>query len=83
MKSAVDELEAKGRAAKAASHRMAYLSTEVKNKALHNISDDLLTKKDEILAANQIDYKEAEASGMSTAMLDRLMLSPSRLEAKD
>ena len=81
MKSAVEELEAKGRAAKAASRRMAYLSTEVKNKALHNISDDLLAKKDEILSANQIDYKEAEASGMSAVMLDRLMLSSSRLEA--
>jgi len=81
MKSAVAELEAKGRAAKTASHRMAYLSTEVKNKALHNISDDLLTKRDEILAANQIDYKEAESSGMSAAMLDRLVLSPNRLEA--
>ncbi len=80
MKNAIKELETKGRAAKAASHRMAYLSTEVKNKALHNISDDLLAKKDEILSANQIDYKEAEASGMSAAMLDRLMLSSSRLE---
>ena len=81
MKSAIEELEAKGRAAKAASRRMAYLPTEVKNKALHNIADDLLAKKDEILAANQIDYKEAETSGMNAAMLDRLMLSPSRLEA--
>ncbi len=81
MKSAIEELEAKARAAKAASHRMAYLSAEVKNKALHNISDDLLAKRDEILSANQIDYKEAEASGMSAAMLDRLMLSSSRLEA--
>jgi glutamate-5-semialdehyde dehydrogenase len=81
MKSAVEELESKCRAAKVASHRMAYLSTEVKNKALHNISDDLLAKKDEILTANQIDYKEAEASGMSAAMLDRLMLFPGRLEA--
>jgi len=81
MKSAVEELEAKGRAAKAASRRMAYLSTEVKNKALHNISNDLLAKKDEILAANQIDYREAEASGMNAAMLDRLMLSSSRLES--
>jgi len=81
MKSAVAELEAKGRAAKAASHRMAYLSSEVKNKALSNIADDLLAKKEEILAANQIDYKAAEASGMSAAMLDRLMLSLDRLEA--
>jgi len=81
MKSVIEEVEAKGRAAKAASRRMAYLSTEVKNKALHNIADDLLVKRDEILAANQIDYKGAEASGMSAAMLDRLMLSSSRLES--
>ena len=81
MKSAIEELEAKGKAAKAASRRMAYLSTEVKNQALHNISKDLLAKKDEILAANQIDFKEAEASGMNEAMLDRLMLNTSRLES--
>ena len=81
MKPAIDELEAKARAAKAASRRMAYLSAEVKNLALHNIADDLLAKKDEILAANKIDYHEAHASGMSVAMLDRLMLSPERLEA--
>jgi len=81
MKSAVEELEAKGKAAKVASHRLAYLSAEVKNKALHNIANYLLARKDEILKANEIDYKEAEASGMSAAMLDRLMLSPSRLES--
>jgi len=81
MKNAIAELEAKGKAAKAASRRMAYLSAENKNKALQNISSDLLAKKDEILAANKIDYQAGEASGMSTAMLDRLMLSESRLEA--
>jgi len=81
MKSAIEELEEKGKAAKAASRRLAYLSADVKNRALHNVADDLLTKKDEILAANQIDYKEAEESGMSEAMLDRLMLSTERLEA--
>jgi len=81
MKSAIEELEEKARAAKAASRRMAYLSPEVKNKALHNISDDLLAKKGKILAANQIDYTEAEASGMSAAMLDRLMLNASRIES--
>jgi len=81
MKNTIDELEAKGRAAKAASRRMAYLSTEIKNKALHNISNDLLARQKQILAANQIDYKAGESSGMSTAMLDRLMLDSSRLEA--
>jgi len=60
---------------------MAYLSAEVKNKALANIADELLAKRDKILAANEIDYNEAKKSGMDEAMLDRLMLSPSRLEA--
>ena len=81
MESAIEELKEKGRAAKAASRRMAYLSTEVKNQALHNVANDLLAKKDEILSANKIDYKEAEASGMNAAMLDRLMLSSGRLES--
>lgn len=81
MKSAIEELEAKGEAARAASRCMAYLSTEVKNKALHNIASDLLSQKDGIMAANQADYREAEASGMSAVVLDRLMLSPARLES--
>jgi glutamate-5-semialdehyde dehydrogenase len=81
MKSPVKELEEKGRAAKAAAKKLAFVSTEVKNKALLNISAALIDKQDEILAANKIDYEEAKASRMSEAMLDRLMLSPSRLES--
>jgi glutamate-5-semialdehyde dehydrogenase len=81
MKSPIKELEEKAKAAKAASRRMAYLSTEVKNRALHNIADDLLAKKDKILSANQLDYHEAHNSGMNAAMLDRLMLDSERLEA--
>jgi len=80
MESAVKELKEKGKAAKAASRKLAFLSTEVKNKALVNIAEALIDKRDEILAANKIDYEEAKASGMNEAMLDRLMLSPSRLE---
>ena len=75
------ELELKAKAAKSASRRMAYLATEIKNRALGNIADDLLAKKDEILAANRLDYKAAEASGMSAAMLDRLLLTAERLES--
>ena len=81
MQLAVTELEQKGRAAKAASRRLAFLSTETKNKALLNMADALIDKQDEILAANKVDYDEAKASGMSEAMLDRLLLSPSRLES--
>jgi glutamate-5-semialdehyde dehydrogenase len=81
MESAIKELEQKGKAAKAASKKLAFLSTETKNRALLNISEALMERRDEILAANEADYDEAEVSGMSVAMLDRLMLSPSRLEA--
>jgi len=80
MKPAIKELEEKGESAKAASRKLAFLSAEVKNKALVNIAEALIDKQDEILTANKIDYEEASASGMGEAMLDRLMLSPSRLE---
>jgi glutamate-5-semialdehyde dehydrogenase len=81
MEASIKELEEKGRAARAASRRLAYLSTEIKNKALHNISNDLVARRDEVLAANEIDYKEGMAAGMGAAMLDRLLLGASRLEA--
>jgi glutamate-5-semialdehyde dehydrogenase len=80
MKAAVKELKEKGRAAKAASRKLAFLPTEIKNKALLNIAAALIDRLNEILMANKIDYEKAKASGMSEAMLDRLMLSPSRLE---
>ena len=81
MKSGIEELEEKGRAAKAASRRLAYLATGVKNKALRNISKELLAKKGEILKASEIDYKAGEAAGMSQVMLDRLMLNSDRIES--
>jgi glutamate-5-semialdehyde dehydrogenase len=80
MKNAIDDLKTKGRAAKLASRRLAYISTDIKNKALHNIAEDILLRKDEILAANERDYETAQATGMGAAMLDRLMLNESRME---
>jgi glutamate-5-semialdehyde dehydrogenase len=85
MKSAIKELEEKGKAAKEASRRLAYLSTGVKNQALAHIASDLLAKQEEVLSANGLDYQAGEESGMDAALLDRLMLSSERLEsmAKD
>lgn len=51
MQLAVKELEEKARAAKAASKKLAFLSTETKNKALLNVSEALIDKQEEILAA--------------------------------
>ncbi len=74
------ELHEKARAARMAARRMASISTELKNNALLGISDALLKRQDEIIAANRKDMEEARASGMSEAMLDRLLLNPDRLK---
>ena len=58
MESAIEILEAKGREAKGASRKLAHLSTEVKNKALSSIAEKLLARKEEILAANEIDLRK-------------------------
>ncbi len=81
MKLAIKELEEKGRAAREASRRLAYLSSGVKNQALAHIASDLLAKQKEVLSANKLDYQAGEASGMSAVLLDRLMLSSERLES--
>jgi glutamate-5-semialdehyde dehydrogenase len=81
MKTPMEELEEQAKTAKQAAKKLAYLGTEVKNKALHNIASDLMNHKNDILTANKLDYDEGRASGMSAAMLDRLMLDTGRLEA--
>ena len=81
MMSSMQELEAKGKAAKAASRKLAHLPAEVKNKALLSIAQSLISREGEILQANRLDCDEAKASGMGEAMLDRLLLTSSRLQA--
>ena len=52
------EVRAKGEAAKATARRMAALSTDTKNAALHAIADALLAREKDIIAANEADYEE-------------------------
>jgi len=80
MKSGFIELEDKGKAAKAASKKLAFLPTEVKNKALMNIADAIKAGAREILAANAKDYADCQAGGTSAVLLDRLMLNADRLD---
>ena len=81
MKPVTNEVEVKTKAAKAASKKLACLATDIKNKALFSIADELIANEKSILAANQIDYSEGEKAGMGTAMLDRLLLTPERIRA--
>jgi len=58
--------------AKNASFLLASISEEIRNKALQNIYDALINRKDEILSANLIDIENAEKAGLSVPMLARL-----------
>ena len=80
MSNATEELERKGKAAREAPRKLVYIPADVKNTALKYISDDLKSKKDEILSANKLDCNAAKESGMDDAMLDRLLLTSDRLE---
>jgi glutamate-5-semialdehyde dehydrogenase len=79
MRAQANEVETKAQAARAASKRLAYLSTAIKNKALLAIADALVAREKDILAANRKDYVEGERAGMSAAMLDRLLLDTERI----
>lgn len=69
-----------GKKAKAASRILARLGQTEKNNALHAVAEALTKNADEIIAANSIDMEEAKKNGMSEALLDRLLLTESRLE---
>ena len=76
----VDALVAKGRAARAASRQVARLSTRIKDRALLNIAEALETGQSPVLAANRRDHEAARSNGLDEAMLDRLLLTPERLQ---
>ena len=76
----VENLLEQGRGARAAARTLAHLSTSVKNQALLNIADALDAGQELVLAANERDYQGARADGLNEAMLDRLLLTPERLQ---
>nr|WP_173425460.1 glutamate-5-semialdehyde dehydrogenase [Photobacterium angustum] len=72
-------LELMGQAAQQAAFELATTATAIKNNALAIIADELESNKDIILAANKQDIDAALESGMSDALVDRLLLNESRL----
>jgi glutamate-5-semialdehyde dehydrogenase len=68
------------RAARAASAAMARATTAAKNRALAAIAAAIGEKRDAILAANAEDLAAARAGGLDAALLDRLELTPARVE---
>ena len=79
MQQELEELETKARRARESTRRLAFLPTSVKNRALKAVSEALRDNCERVIAANREDYEEARASGMSAAMLDRLLLDDGRI----
>ena len=67
--------------AKQASVALALFGQTAKNQALLTIADSLESRAAEILQANEKDIEFAKAQGISAAIIDRLLLSKSRLKA--
>ena len=75
------QMLALGAAARAAATILAKTPTAAKNKALLAAADAMRAGAGAILEANATDMAAAEQSNLSKAMLDRLLLTPERIEA--
>ena len=75
------ELNEIGKCAKAASRHLAILSTSKKNEALKAVAAALVANSADIIAANEIDVKNAKENGMSEALLDRLSINETRVKS--
>ncbi|MEM7223590.1 MAG: glutamate-5-semialdehyde dehydrogenase [Pseudomonadota bacterium] len=74
-------MEALGRNARAAASALAQADPEAKDRALVAAAEAIRRREAEILAANETDMAGARVKGLSAAMLDRLELTPARIEA--
>lgn len=70
-----------GARAKAAAQDLAFASAEAKEQALTAAADAIWARRDEIIAANAQDMEFGRDKGLSKAMMDRLMLDESRVQA--
>jgi len=70
-----------GKRARAASRIMAKADTVTKNKALIKIADLIIESQEKLLDANALDLAAGKANGLDAALLDRLELTPARIEA--
>jgi glutamate-5-semialdehyde dehydrogenase len=70
-----------GQRAKKASLVLALAPTGTKDAALLAAADLLVERTDEVLRANASDVEQAKAAGVSSTVIDRLRLSPARVDS--
>jgi len=64
----------------AAARDLSTLSTDRKNRVLRRMADALEAEEEAILAANEQDVAGGREEGLSEALIDRLLLTPERIE---
>ncbi len=76
-----DWMDNTGRDARAAAQVIARAPTGAKNRALQAMAQRIENDRKRILEANAADLEAANATGLSSALLDRLELTPERVSA--
>ena len=79
--SVLDYMTRLGRAAREASRVIGRASTAQKNRALQATADALDDARTELSAANELDLSAGRANGLSPYMLERLTLTPARIDS--
>tara|TARA_R100001377_G_scaffold38257_1_gene21275 strand:- start:717 stop:2012 length:1296 start_codon:yes stop_codon:yes gene_type:complete len=70
-----------GRQARTAARVIAKASTAQKNAALLSMAEAIQARRGPISEANQLDLEAGKAKGLDSAMLDRLALTPARIDS--
>ncbi|MBT5228309.1 MAG: glutamate-5-semialdehyde dehydrogenase [Proteobacteria bacterium] len=76
-----ESMDSTGRNARAAAQIIAQAPTGVKNKALLAMAQRIEHDRERILEANAADLEAADTTGLSSALVDRLELTPERIGA--
>jgi glutamate-5-semialdehyde dehydrogenase len=79
--SLTDQATQLGKGAKTAARGLAVLSSEAKNHALHLMAERLEAQSDFLIDANHHDLESAKKAGITGAVLDRIALTPKRVQA--
>jgi glutamate-5-semialdehyde dehydrogenase len=79
--SVLDYMTRLGRAARAAACVVARASTAQKNHALQATAEALDAARAELTTANELDLAAGRANGLEPALLDRLALTPARIDS--
>ena len=66
--------------AKEAENTMRTITTDQKNQVLAAVADHLIASTDKLLEANAVDVANAKQNHMPEGLVDRLILSPERIE---